>query len=251
LVPSLTEALFALGLGDRVVGVTDWCVHPASELAGLRRVGGTKTPDLPAILELEPDLVIANHEENRRTHVEKLLAAGLRVWVTYPRTVREGARVLEELGALGASPTDAQRVQAPVEAALASAASRRPQVLTRVFCPIWRDPWMAVGGDTYANDLLSLCGGINVFSSRPDRRYPVVGLEEVERADPEVILLPDEPYAFGPTDARELASLEVAAAREGRIHLLDGTLLSWYGPRIAPAIATLRRLLAAGEVTDV
>ena len=92
LVPSLTEALFALGLGDRVVGVTDWCVYPASELARLPRVGGTKTPDLVAILELEPDLVIANQEENRRTHVEKLRAAGVRVWVTYPRTVREGAQ---------------------------------------------------------------------------------------------------------------------------------------------------------------
>jgi ABC-type Fe3+-hydroxamate transport system substrate-binding protein len=105
---------------------------------------------------------------------------------------------------------------------------------------------MAVGGDTYADDLLTLCGGRNVFSSRPDRRYPVVGLEEIERADPEVILLPDEPYAFGPEDVRELAALEVAAAREGRIHLLDGTLLSWYGPRIAPAIERLVELLRGG-----
>jgi ABC-type hemin transport system substrate-binding protein len=243
LVPSLTEALFALGLGDCVVGVTDWCVHPASELARLPRVGGTKTPDLVAILELEPDLVIANQEENRRTHVEKLRAAGVRVWVTYPRTVREGAQLLGELAALGASPADARRVLGPVEAALESAARSRPRAPTRVFCPIWRDPWMAVGGDTYANDLISWCGGVNVFCSRPDRRYPVVALAEIEHADPEVILLPDEPYAFGPTDARELASLEVAAAREGRIHLLDGTLMSWYGPRIAPAIETLLRLL--------
>jgi ABC-type Fe3+-hydroxamate transport system substrate-binding protein len=243
LVPSLTEALFALGLGDRVVGVTDWCVHPAPELARLVRVGGTKTPDLAAILELEPDLVIANQEENRRVHVEKLRAAGLRVWVTYPRTVREGAHLLGELAALGASPAAARRVLGPVEAALESAARRRPRARTRVFCPIWRNPWMAVGGGTYADDLLTLCGGINVFSSRPERRYPVVGLEEVERADPEVILLPDEPYAFGPEDARELAALEVDAARGGRIHLLDGTLLSWYGPRIAPAIEKLVRLL--------
>ena len=102
---------------------------------------------------------------------------------------------------------------------------------------------MAVGGDTYANDLLTLCGGLNVFASRPDRRYPVVGLEDVEQADPEVILLPDEPYAFGAEDAQELAAWEVTAAREGRIHLLDGTLMSWYGPRIAPAIETLLRLL--------
>jgi ABC-type Fe3+-hydroxamate transport system substrate-binding protein len=145
-------------------------------------VGGTKTPDLVAILELEPDLVIANQEENRRVHVEKLRAVGLQVWVTYPRSVREGARVLGELAALGASRADARRVLGPVEAALESVACRPPRVRTRVFCPIWRDPWMAVGGDTYADDLLTLCGGRNVFSSRPERRYPVVGLEEIERA---------------------------------------------------------------------
>ena len=247
LVPSLTEALFALGLGDRVVGVTDWCLHPARELAALPRVGGTKTPDLDAICRLAPDLVIANREENRRAHVEKLRAAGLDVWVTYPRTVHDGARVLRELAGLGATPADARRVLEPVETALAAATSSPPRAPARVFCPIWRDPWMAVGGDTYADDLLTLCGGANVFSSRRERRYPVVDLDEIERADPEVILLPDEPYAFGPADARDLADLEVVAARRGRIHLLDGTLLTWYGPRIGRAIEQLRELLREDE----
>ncbi len=244
LVPSLTEALFELGLGDRVVGVTDWCVHPAQAVATLPKVGGTKTPDLRAIERLAPDLVIANREENRRVHVEKLRAAGLTVWVTYPRTVREGAEVLAELAALGATGEATRRVLGPVEAALQDAEGQPPRSAPLVFCPIWRDPWMSVGSDTYADDLIRLCGGRNAFGSREERRYPVVELADVERADPEVILLPDEPYAFGADDARELSGLEVRAARTGRIHLLDGTLLSWYGPRIARAVETLRGLLA-------
>ncbi len=239
LVPSLTEALFALGLGDRVVGVTDWCVHPADALASLPRVGGTKNPDLAAVRALAPDLVIANREENRRRHVERLEAEGVPVWVTYPRTVREGA-------ALGADEAALRDVVLPVEEAVAaaeSAAAQRPE-RTRVFCPIWKRPWMAVGGDTYACDLLSLCGGENVFAECGDRRYPRVEESDIVDAAPEVVLLPDEPYAFDARDAAELARLPVPAADEGRIHLIDGTLVSWYGPRIRTALETLRPLLA-------
>jgi ABC-type Fe3+-hydroxamate transport system substrate-binding protein len=244
LVPSLTEALFALGLGARVVGVTDWCVHPASALKALPRVGGTKTPDLEAIRALDPDLVIANREENRRRDVDRLETAGLRVWVTYPRTVRDGVSLLSELGRLGASPADVARVVEPIEDSVGRAELSRPDRPTPVFCPIWREPWMAVGADTYANDLLALCGGENVFSSRSDRRYPRVSLDEIVAAAPHVIVLPDEPYAFGPKDAAELCRLDVPAARAGRIHLIDGTLISWYGPRIGRAVDKLCRWLA-------
>ena len=243
LVPSLTEALFALGLGERVVGVTDWCVHPADKVAALPKVGGTKDANLEAIVALAPDLVIANHEENTRRVVEKLGAAGLAVWVTYPRTVREGATLLRELAALGATPAAIAAVVAPVEEAVARAEAEPLDRPTRVFCPIWRDPWMAVGRDTYIHSMLELCGGANVFADRGDRRYPIVALEDVEAAAPEVILLPDEPYAFGPRDAKELARLSVPAARDGRIHCIDGTLVSWYGPRIRPGLDALRSLL--------
>ncbi|MDJ0786744.1 MAG: helical backbone metal receptor [Myxococcota bacterium] len=245
LVPSLTESLFVLGLGDRVVGVTDWCVHPAEAVAPLSKVGGTKNPDLDALLGLEPDLVIANHEENRRRDVERLQAAGIPVWVTYPRTVSEGARLLAEVADLGASPEVRESVVESTQRAVRDAASVRPLTPTAVFCPIWRDPWMTVGPDTYAHDLLTLCGGRNVFGEgrEGERRYPRIQLGDIQAARPEVILLPDEPYDFGPRDAAELARLDVPAAAQGRIHLIDGTLLSWYGPRIQRAIETLRRLL--------
>jgi ABC-type hemin transport system substrate-binding protein len=247
LVPSLTEALFALGLGERVVGVTDWCVHPADAVAGLPKLGGTKNPDLERILALAPDLVIANHEENTRRDVERMQRAGLAVWVTDPRSVRGGVALLHELASLGADPERAARVIQPIEAALgrAEVASGAPR--SRVFCPIWKRPWMAVGSDTYADDLLRVCGGENVFANRPARRYPIVEEAEIISAAPEVILLPDEPYAFGLADVRELARLPIPAARAGRIHCVDGTLVSWYGPRIGRAIETLRPLLATAE----
>lgn len=244
LVPSLTEALFALGLGERLVGVTEWCVHPAEAVARVPKVGGTKDTDVAAVVALAPDLVIANHEENTRRTVEALRAAGLRVWLTYPRSVREGAALLAELADLGATPEARARVVAPVEAALAAAERAAPARPARVFCPVWRDPWMSVGADTYAHDLLAVCGGANVFGGRPERRYPRVSLAEVEAAAPEVVLLPDEPYRFGVADAEELAALDLPAARAGRIHLVDGTLLFWYGPRIARALEVVRSLLA-------
>ena len=246
LVPSLTEALFALGLGDRVVGVTDWCIHPADAVSRLPKVGGTKDTDVEAILALAPDLVIANHEENTKRVIERLEASALRVWLTYPRTVREGAALLREMALrLGAPPGAVTEVVEPIEAAVADAERVRPLRRPRVFCPIWRDPWMAVGRDTYVHSMLELCGASNVFADRGDRRYPVVRLDDVVAAAPDVILLPDEPYAFGPRDVAELGRLDVPAACNGRIHCVDGTWVSWYGPRIRPALVGLRALLAA------
>jgi ABC-type Fe3+-hydroxamate transport system substrate-binding protein len=244
LVPSLTEALIWLGLGSHLVGVSDWCVHPAEAVAKLPKVGGTKTPSIAKILELAPDLVIANHEENRRRDVEKLEAAGVPVWVTYPRSVRDGVALLRELAELGAASRASPERVDPIEAAVAEAEAGRPARPARVFCPVWKKPWMSVGRDTYANDMLELCGGENVFAGREDRRYPIVQPAEILVASPEVILLPDEPYSFGAREVAELSELAIPAAARGRIHLIDGTLVSWYGPRIQRAIQTIRPLLA-------
>lgn len=242
LVPSLTEALFELGLGGRVVGVTEWCVHPREGVARVPKVGGTKTPDLAAITALRPDLVIANREENRRRDVERLERAGIPVWVTYPRTVREGAELLAELAGLGASEERTRAVVDPVLRAVEDAERRPAERRPRVFCPIWRGPWMTVGRDTYAHDLIQLCGGANVFADLGDRRYPLVDEAQIRDAAPEVVLLPDEPYRFEERDALELQTWDLPAARERRIHLIDGTWVSWYGPRIRGAIERLRGL---------
>ncbi len=261
LVPSITESLFALGLGERVVGVTNWCVHPAERVAALPKVGGTKDADTDAISKLAPDLVIANQEENTRRVVDVLDRQGLDVWVTYPRTVREGAELLLELSRLGASERARSEVAQPVMEAVEAAetarrSSERPR--PRVFCPIWRDPWMAPSRDTYIHDMIDLCGGENVTAgalpddprrrrrARPER-YPKLRLEEIVALAPDVVWLPDEPYSFTETDVCELAALEMPAAAAARIHLIDGTWVSWYGPRIRQAIQALGELLTPPE----
>ena len=247
LVPSVTESLFALGLGDRVAGVTDWCIHPRDLPASVARVRGTKNPDCDAIAALAPDLVLANREENREIDVRRLRERGLTVWVDYPRTVREAIAHLEGLALLGAAPATREAVLAPVHAAFASvtqaAAARAP---VRAFLAVWKDPWMTLSRDTYAHDLLACAGIANVFADAIER-YPRVTPEEIAARDPDLVLLPDEPYRFTAEDADELARRALAgtrAARGGHVHLLDGTLAFWHGPRIAPALELLAALAA-------
>jgi ABC-type Fe3+-hydroxamate transport system substrate-binding protein len=212
------------------------------------KVGREKDPDLARIRALAPDLVVANIEENRRDVVDLLRADGVPVWVTYPRTVSEGIGLIRELGALTGTAAAAEALAHPLDAALARVRARaaaKPRV--RVFCPIWRGPYMTINRDTYVHDLLWTCGGDNVFGQNP-MRYPTVSLEEVRAAAPDVILLPDEPYRFRAAHRADFAPLgDVPAVRTGRIHLVDGKLLSWYGPRIGEALERVPRLLPAVE----
>lgn len=249
LVPSITETLFVLGFGDAVVGVTEWCVHPEQRVRTLPKVGGTKTPDLRAVAALEPDLVIVNQEENRRRDVEAMEALGLRIWLCYPRTVEAGVRLLEDIAAWGVPADCMERVVKPARRALESARARRANNTKAVeaFCPIWKNPWMTVGADTYIHDLLTLCGGRNVFAGEKERRYPLVDEDQIRAAAPRVVLLPSEPYAFGERDAFDLAALDIPAAQSGSIHLVDGTLVSWPGPRTTRALDAFSRLFALAE----
>jgi ABC-type Fe3+-hydroxamate transport system substrate-binding protein len=245
LVPSTTELLCALGLVDALAGITTYCREPRELLAGKTRIGGEKDPDLERIRALEPDLVVANVEENVREHVEALRASGIAVWVAYPRTVAAGIQMVRDLGALTGTAERAEAMAADLDAAHARA---RAQVAgragTAVFYAIWREPWMTIGGDTYIHDMLRVCGGANVFADHPDR-YPTVTLEEVAARRPAVILLPDEPYRFRRVHVGEFAPYaDVPAVRDARIHLVDGKPFSWHGPRIADALRTIPALLA-------
>jgi ABC-type Fe3+-hydroxamate transport system substrate-binding protein len=244
LVPSWTETLFALGAGDAIVGVTEFCVHPAEQVVRVARVGGTKNPDVRAIAELRPDLVIANKEENRARDVERLEAAGLRVFVTYARGVAEAVREMRALGRIVARAGEADAIGVEVESRLAALAKRvapRPRAVALV----WRDPLMVVGGDTFASDLLECAGAQNAFAVAGGARYPRIERSALEAAAPDVLLLPTEPYRFGEFDRRELLELDCPAARSGRIHILEGELLSWYGPRMPRALTTLSELFAS------
>ena len=244
LVPSLSETLFALGHGERVVGVTDYCVHPAEAVAHVPRVGGTKNPVVRRIIELTPDLVLANKEENRRRTVEQLEAAGIPVFVTYARTLHAALEEIAVLGRLVARESVAAEIMARIEEAWASARARVRDPRPAVAALVWKAPYMVVGGDTFAHAMLVESGGRNPFATS-GARYPRVDRAQLERARPDVILLPTEPYAFGPSDRTELLEFDCPAAREGRIHIVEGELLTWYGPRMARALTEFSSLLAS------
>ena|SRR3990170_81388 len=265
LVPSITESLFDLGLGDFVGGITDYCVHPQGQLDDLTRVGGPKNPRLEDILALNPDLVLANQEENTKRTVEAVEQAGIPVFVTFPKTVRQAVDVLWTIIGLFSNRLAAARLETlelSLQWAEASSANHKP---ARYFCPIWKDEtengriwWMTFNRDTYIHDLLALLGGENCFGHRErrypleadlgvaspekpvgrDTRYPRVTLEEVLESQPELILLPSEPFAFGKIDKSGIAMLlsETPAVNQGRIHLVDGSLLTWHGTRLARAL---------------
>lgn len=268
LVPSLTEVLFHFGWGARVVGVTDYCTEPAAGVADKTKIGGTKNPDLALILALQPDLVLAVAEENRRHDVAQLTAAGIAVYVFAPRTVRDGLdllwRLADILDCRARVSAHLQAVEQDYAETIALVAGRRR---VRVFCPIWKDPYMTVNADTYVHDTLRVCGGDNIFALRQrrfplaadlgrqpeasgerdtgrDRRYPRITLDEMAALRPEVILLPDEPYAFSTDDIADFTPFpEVPAVRHGRLYLIDGKMVSWYGLRIGHSLRTLRELL--------
>ncbi len=269
LVPSITEALFDYGCEARVVARTDYCVEPADAVHAKPSIGGTKNPDVDAILALEPDLVLAVAEENRREDVERLEDHGVPVYVFEPASVRDGIDLLWRLAELLECVEDARELLADVEAVYEETArARSVGAGLRVFCPIWKDPYMAVGAGTFVHDVLDLCGGDNVFALRRrrfplaadlgqepertgerfagrDRRYPRVTLDEMAKLRPEVILLPDEPYAFSAADLSDFEPYaDVPAVRDGRVHLIDGKLVTWYGVRIARSLPEVRGLLA-------
>ncbi len=276
LVPSVTESLFDLGLGEAVVGVTDYCRYPAEAVAALPRVGGPKNPRLEAVLALRPDLVIANREENTPQVVRGLEAAGVPVWVTFPNTVAETVAFLQALAALFRSPRAEARAAEVAQAV--EAARRAPRRRWRYFVPIWEGEtrglrwWMTFNRDTYPADLLALLGGENIFAHRErrypleadlglaperpapgrDRRYPRVRLEEIVAARPEVVLLPDEPCTYDARGREEMLALlaETPAGREGRVFLVNGTLLFWFGTRLAKALAVLTEVIGRGGQQD-
>jgi ABC-type Fe3+-hydroxamate transport system substrate-binding protein len=231
LVPSLTEAVAATQR-DLLVGVTDWCTHPAG--LDVPRIKGTKNPDVDAIIALRPDLVIANEEENREPDLAALRQAGLAVWLTRVRTLPEAFTSLHRLL------TVACGLDRPVwldDAEQAWAGTDGSVARGRAVIPIWRRPWMVIGRDTFAGDLLARLGVENIYATHPDR-YPKIPITDLLAARPDLVVLPDEPYLFTADDGPE-AFPEVPAA------LVSGRHLTWYGPSMAEAPAGLLRALEA------
>ncbi|MFF6980616.1 helical backbone metal receptor [Streptomyces sp. NPDC008343] len=234
LVPSLTEAVAVSAAPGVLVGATDWCSHPAG--LDVTRVGGTKNPEVDRIVALAPDLVIANEEENREPDLAALRAAGVEVLVTevrdVPQAFGELARVLAACG-VGSRPRWLD------EAAKTWSSLPPPDRRTTAVVPIWRRPWMVLGRDTFAGDVLARLGVDHLYATHEDR-YPRIPLDELRAAAPDVVVLPDEPYRFTADDGPEaFANLPCA--------LVSGRHLTWYGPSLADAPRMLSKALRAAR----
>ncbi|WP_239310150.1 MULTISPECIES: helical backbone metal receptor [unclassified Frankia] len=227
LVPSLTEAIAVTGPG-LLVGATDWCVRPAG--LDVVRVRGTKNPDLSKVVSLAPDVVCANAEENRKIDLDRLRAAGIPVWVTAPTTVDAALVSLERMLRHACGLARPRWLDAARAAWAAPYTGRRRTALI----PVWRRPWMALGRATFAGDLLRRLGVDNVLADHPER-YPRIRLDDVTTC--ELVVLPDEPYPFSPTDGPEAFAGTPAVCVSGR-HL------TWYGPSLVSARAVLGAQLA-------
>lgn len=272
LVPSWTNSLFDLGVGSSLVAVTDYCQAPETEAARLVRIGGPKTLSIEAITSIKPDLIIANQEENSRAAVESLAEAGFPIWLTFPKTVRAMLDDLMTAASLFRSDVALEKVQSleqSVEWAGIASSNQKP---VRTFSPIWQDQvetgerWcMTFNGSTYSNDVLRICGGVNVFADRNrrfpllaelglvseedpgdrDTRYPRVGYDEIITSNPELILLTDEPFKYFDAHYEEFLELfaQTIAVQEGRVFRISGSLLHWPGTRLAQALSDLPALL--------
>jgi len=232
LVPSVTEAV-AVSVPGVLAGATDYCTHPAE--LDVARVGGSKYPKLPAVRAVRPDLVLANAEENRAEDVAALRADGIPVWVTeaaptVPAALTSIRRLLAEV--FGAAPAWLDRAEAEWDRPL-------PSVCATAIVPVWRRPWVLLGRDTFAGDVLRRLGVANAYAEHAER-YPRPPLDELRallRDGPaDLVVLPDEPYLFTPDDGPE-------AFPGARCAFLDGRLLTWCGPSLAGARRVLTRQL--------
>ena len=232
LVPSLTESVAVTAPG-LLVGATDYCTHPAG--LDVARVGGSKYPNLDRVRALRPDLVLANAEENQLADVETLRAGGIPVWVTGPTTVAGALASLRRMLAacgLPAAPAwleDAARVWSQPD----------PDRTRTAVVPIWRRPWMVLGAGTFAGDVLRRLGIANAYEGLAER-YPRVPVERLRDCGADLVVLPDEPYAFSAVDGpEEFPGLDVT--------LVSGRHLTWYGPSLVEARDLLGRQLAAAR----
>lgn len=243
LCPSLTELVFDLGLDGALIGRTRFCVHPADRVGAIERVGGTKNPKVRRIVELAPDLVLMNAEENRREDAEALAAAGIRCHVSLPKTAADAAAMVRSIGAavdrMRAAEAIATDIEVRTARVRAAAATRAPVSYAYL---IWRDPLMAVNADTFIDALLTQAGGRNVFGAFADR-YPAITTDQLRSADPDLVLLSTEPFPF---DARHVEELAAATGLpRDRIRIVDGELLSWHGSRTPSGVDYAESVIAS------
>lgn len=245
LVPSLTELLFDLGLGDRVVGRTAFCVHPKERVKRVRSVGGTKAINMEKLRSSAPTHVLVNIDETPRSLAEKLAEEGAEVVVTHPVEVEDNLRLYSLIGGIFGAGTAAGQLAERFRQAYAAAVDEaRGRPLRRVLYLIWKDPWMTVSRDTYISRMLALANWHTV-PGEADQRYPVVGLDEALLENVDRVLFSSEPFPF---KAHHIEAFRAHYPRHATKALaVDGELVSWYGSR---AIAGLDYMTALARSLD-
>jgi ABC-type Fe3+-hydroxamate transport system substrate-binding protein len=224
-VPSQTELLYHLGLNEEVIGITKFCVHPNEWFRSKTRVGGTKTLNLDKIRELQPDLILANKEENEKDQIEAL-AAEFPVWVTDVTNLEEALQMIATIGVLTGKTEAATLLKKAIAQKFEALAQELPMIPLQVCYLIWKDPYITVGGDTFIHNMLLHAGFKNIFAA--EKRYPTVTIEMLEKQDCDVLLLSSEPYPFAEKHIRELQP----QLPNTKIILVDGEMFSWYGSRL-------------------
>ena len=233
LVPSQTELLFDLGLAERVVGVTKFCIHPAEARQKAAVIGGTKNFDFEKIAALRPDLIIGNKEENYQSGIEQL-AAQYPVWLSDIGTLPDALTMIRRVGFIAGAKEKAEAIAAEIEASFAALPVHAASESAAYF--IWRKPYMAAAAGTFIDDLLQRAGFANVFADQ--RRYPEITVAQLADAAPRRIFLSSEPYPFGAKHVAEFQAICPAAT----IEVVDGELFSWYGSRLRHSAAYVSRL---------
>jgi ABC-type Fe3+-hydroxamate transport system substrate-binding protein len=231
-VPSQTELLFSLGLEEEVVGITKFCIHPHHWLRSKTRVGGTKNLNIASIRSLQPNLVIANKEENTREDV-MAIETFCPVWTSDISSINDALDMIKRIGEFTGTSEKSSAIVNKIRQEFSAIPNAR---IFRSAYLIWKNPWMATGGGTFINDMIKACGMKNVFEERD--RYPVIELSSLAEMKIEILLLSSEPYPFKTSDLEQLKE----NLPKVKIMLVDGEVFSWYGSRMLQAPAYFRRL---------
>lgn len=225
-VPSQTELLFELGLDKEVVGITKFCIHPESWFREKERIGGTKNLNIDKIISLQPDLIIANKEENTKEDIE-LLQQHFPVWISDINTLADALKMIADIGELTGKKEKAAEIIQTIETEfqlLKREFKNLKYIRTAYF--IWFNPLMTAANHTFINYMLGLCNFENVFADK--NRYPEISEHELKEVNPGLILLSSEPFPFKEKHISYFQSI----CPKAKIHLVDGELFSWYGSRL-------------------
>ncbi|OJV53011.1 MAG: cobalamin-binding protein [Bacteroidetes bacterium 43-16] len=237
LVPSQTELLYDLGLEERVVGITKFCIHPESWFRSKERIGGTKTVHIDKVAALQPDLIIANKEENTKADIEQLRAIAP-VWTSDILNLEDSLEMIAQLGAITSTEGRAQEIVANIRKDFSPENIRLIED-KRVAYFIWYQPLMSAGSQTFLHDILSRIGFINVYATHP--RYPETQWQELQAAAPDYILLSSEPFPFKEKHLLEFKDKLPNAT----VLLVDGELFSWYGSRLLASAAYFKKIFSS------